>query len=277
MICINWQHGFKRLDVYIVRCASSIMTEVLSIPAQLNGSSLFGTHPLRRSSSQTSFLLQNPTTYTPSSTDNRPRYANTRRETRLSTSLPSSAPSSPRLLSTLSSQPSYTSTPSSSLSLDQQSSTDEEDIVFPSYDDEYTLKDSKDLAPELGQSSSPRLASSNSSITPSASDSSLLSRSRRDTLDFRAKAGDDTAVKVEPTNHVDYLSHNWNEEDVWSSWRHIVAKRKVYANANRLENASWRSWTKSKYRLKTILPEKLNWYDDPWFFNPTQHVKPVQC
>ena len=240
------------------------MTEVLSISAQLNDSPLFGTHPLHRSSSQKSFVLQNSTTYNTSSSDNKSRYVNTRRENRLSPSLPSSAPSSPRLLSTLSSQPSYTSTPSSSLSLDQQSRGDEEDIVFPSYDDEYTLKNTQDLAPELTQASSSRLTSSNS-ITPSASDSSLHLKSCRDTPDFRAKAGDDTAAKAEPTNHVDYLSHNWNEEDVWSSWRHIVTKRKVYANASRLENASWRSWTKSKYRLKTILPEELNWYDDPQF------------
>lgn len=128
--------------------------------------------------------------------------------------------------------------------------------MFPSYsNDQHDLKDTQS---ELEQSSGPRSIGSNA-ITPSASDNSLQSRPFRDTLGFRTKAGDDTAVKVEPTKHVDYLSHNWNEEDVWSTWRHIVAKRKAYANACRLENASWRSWTKCKYRLGTIVPEKLNW------------------
>src|SRR5205809_158987 len=27
---------------------------------------------------------------------------------------------------------------------------------------------------------------------------------------------DDTAVRIEPSRHVDYLSHNWKEEDIWS-------------------------------------------------------------
>ena len=72
-------------------------------------------------------------------------------------------------------------------------------------------------------------------------------------------AGDDTNLRTEPTRHVDYLSHNWREQDIWASWRHIVAKRKEYSNSIRLENASWRSWAKSRLKLKTISPETLNW------------------
>jgi hypothetical protein len=70
---------------------------------------------------------------------------------------------------------------------------------------------------------------------------------------------DDTAIKQEPSQHVDYLSHDWREEDVWSSWRHIVSQRKVYGQQSRLENAAWRTWVKSKYQLPTISPETLNW------------------
>ena len=70
---------------------------------------------------------------------------------------------------------------------------------------------------------------------------------------------DDTAIKTEPSQHVDYLSHDWREEDVWSSWRHIVSQRKVYGQQSRLENAAWRTWVKSKFGLPTVSPETLNW------------------
>lgn len=70
---------------------------------------------------------------------------------------------------------------------------------------------------------------------------------------------DDTMIREEPSRHVDYLSHDWREEDIWASWRHIVSQRKVYGQKSRLENASWRTWAKSKYRLRTVSPERLNW------------------
>ena len=70
---------------------------------------------------------------------------------------------------------------------------------------------------------------------------------------------DDTAVRKEPSHHVDYLSHEWREEDIWSSWRHIVEHRNIYGERSRLENASWRTWTKSQFKLKTVSPETLNW------------------
>ncbi|CAD0113719.1 unnamed protein product, partial [Aureobasidium uvarum] len=88
---------------------------------------------------------------------------------------------------------------------------------------------------------------------------------------------DDTAIKHEPSRHVDYLSHDWREEDIWSSWRHIVSQRKVYGQRSRLENASWRTWAKSKYHLPTVSPETLNWYactilahDVTWLYGPLQ-------
>jgi len=87
---------------------------------------------------------------------------------------------------------------------------------------------------------------------------------------------DDTAVKQEPKQHVDYLSHDWREEDIWSSWRHIVSQRKVYGQKSRLENASWRTWAKSKYQLRTVSPETLNWLkesDVTWLYGP---LKPAE-
>jgi hypothetical protein len=70
---------------------------------------------------------------------------------------------------------------------------------------------------------------------------------------------DDTAVRKEPSHHVDYLSYDWREEDIWSSWRHIVEHRNVYGERSRLENASWRTWAKSQFKLKTVSPDSLNW------------------
>lgn len=229
------------------------MTEVLSI-TQPEGNTHFGS-PLRRSSSQTSFLLQNPASYSRSPSNLKSRYAAVGYDTtKLPHSLPSSAPSSPRLVAPeFSNQPSYTSTPSSSLSLYEQCQT-EEDIVFPSYGDGGYCNEVEDSEPP----SSP-ISPSPIVMTHSASDTSLSKPGCSDSSYAQPTAGDDSAIESEPTRHVDYLSHNWKEEDIWSSWRHIVSKRNVYSNGARLENASWRTWAKSKYRLKTVSPEKLNW------------------
>ncbi|KAG8823072.1 hypothetical protein FRC19_004662 [Serendipita sp. 401] len=58
---------------------------------------------------------------------------------------------------------------------------------------------------------------------------------------------------------VDYLSHQWAEEDVWRSWRSMTRAKYEIANGMRLENASWRTWWKQRNKLKTISPETLNW------------------
>ena len=223
---------------------------------QPEGNSHFGS-PLRRSSSQTSFLLQNASSYSRSSTNLKQRYAAVGYDiSRLPASLPSSAPSSPRLTAPeFSNQPSYTSTPSSSLSLDEQCQTEEEDVVFPSYDDGGYYEQLLDADPP----SSPEVPDPDA-VTKSASESDLAKPAHPQNSDAKPTAGDDTAIENEPTRHVDYLSHNWKEEDIWASWRHIVAKRKVYSNGARLENASWRTWAKSKHQLKTVSPETLNWY-----------------
>ena len=36
-------------------------------------------------------------------------------------------------------------------------------------------------------------------------------------------------------------------------------QKKELSNGIRLENASWRTWAKQKYNLKTVNPKKLNW------------------
>jgi Fungal protein of unknown function (DUF1752) len=72
-------------------------------------------------------------------------------------------------------------------------------------------------------------------------------------------AVDDISVQQEPSRHVDYLSHKWQEEDLWASWRYVTARKTIYSDGIRLENASWRTWAKAKHSLSTIAPEKLNW------------------
>lgn len=229
------------------------MTEVLTISSQQEAA--FGSSSLRRSTSQTSFI--HPPSYSRSNPNVRSAgYGHVGYDIRCPASLPSSAPSSPRLQQPdFSNQPSYTSTPSSSLSLDEScEGDDEDDIQFPSYDDSSPPSATAGAAPP----SSPDLKAveDDASATPHRTGSTVF--------DFDAHhvpqvAGDDTAARVEPSRHVDYLSHTWKEEDIWSSWRHIVAKRGFYTNSSRLENASWRTWAKSKNRLKTISPDTLNW------------------
>lgn len=71
---------------------------------------------------------------------------------------------------------------------------------------------------------------------------------------------DDSAYETQPEGQVDYLSHNWREEDVWRSWRSMTRQKNAIVNGMRLENASWRTWWKQRNKLKTISPETLNWY-----------------
>jgi hypothetical protein len=73
-------------------------------------------------------------------------------------------------------------------------------------------------------------------------------------------AEDDSAVSSGPSQQVDYLSHDWKEDDIWSSLRYMNSKKGDFANNARLENALWRNWMKVRNKLRTILPEELNWY-----------------
>ncbi|OCF56147.1 hypothetical protein L486_06088 [Kwoniella mangroviensis CBS 10435] len=84
-----------------------------------------------------------------------------------------------------------------------------------------------------------------------------------------------------PSICVDYLSHDWSEEDVWASWRNMTRHKHEIANGVRLENASWRTWQKQRNKLKTISPETLNWLKDSdvtWLYGPlhTANVEPVR-
>jgi hypothetical protein len=126
--------------------------------------------------------------------------------------------------------------------------------VFPSYDEVGYYEQSEDLEPPA----SPSGNGESYTVSPTSNTAST-DASRPDSPEFVEHAEDDTAIRSQPSRHVDYLSHNWREEDIWSSWQHIVSKRGNYSNSARLENASWRTWIKNKYKLKTVSPETLNW------------------
>ncbi|CAK7269416.1 protein phosphatase regulator [Sporothrix epigloea] len=140
-------------------------------------------------------------------------------------------------------------------------------IDYPHYDGVSYFHPDKDY-----DSPSPRTSSSNDNITISSAGLSRTDSSEQLEV-FEHVAEDDTAVRAIPSRHVDYLSHNWKEEDIWESWKYIVSRRGDYSNSARLENASWRTWVKSKNKLKTVSPETLNWLKDcdvTWLYGPLQ-------
>lgn len=231
------------------------MTEVLSI-SQPDGHTHFGSS-LSPSSSQTSILLQNPSSYPRSNPNYQSRYRAAGYDTRTSLSAPSSAPSSPQFAAPgFSREPSYMSTPSSSLSLNEDATQEDEELCFPTYDHHGYFEIQEETTEPPNQPSEPARPPATSAPkapkTPTTPVHAPL-------YEPDQTAGDDMAIKSEPTRHVDYLSHSWKEEDIWSSWRHIVGRRKVYSNSARLENASWRQWAKSRNQLRTIAPDTLNW------------------
>ncbi|KKZ62975.1 hypothetical protein EMCG_02686 [[Emmonsia] crescens] len=142
---------------------------------------------------------------------------------------------------------------------------EDDDILFPSYDAASCYEEEE----EKSSFNSP----SNSPISPPSIDD----HSKCDSMMPRI-AGDDASIEDEPTRHVDYLSHDWKEEDIWSSWRYIVSRRDEYNNGTRLENAAWRTWAKAKHRLGTVTPESLNWLKDcdvTWLYGPLQTASKI--
>ncbi|KAF2252781.1 hypothetical protein BU26DRAFT_419702 [Trematosphaeria pertusa] len=158
------------------------------------------------------------------------------------------------------------STAASSVSLNTKSddsSSDDEELMLPAYSAGEQHKYDADAheAPPSSPLPTPDLS------TPSDAEAAVTSP---DPLPI---SEDDTAVRAEPSQHVDYLSHDWKEEDIWSSWRHIVEHRRVYGERSRLENASWRTWAKTQFGLKTVTPDSLNWLKDvdvTWLYGPLQ-------
>ncbi|AEO54152.1 hypothetical protein MYCTH_2296372 [Thermothelomyces thermophilus ATCC 42464] len=185
-------------------------------------------------------------------------------------SIVSSAPSSPQPTQTESVYLSDSSTPATNFSLasdtDEPSATPDEVILQQCNDEDYFSSLGNQEPP-----SSPREAGWNGDSAEEQVESAATSRPG--SPEFQERAEDDIAVRPLPSQHVDYLSHNWREEDIWSSWKLIVSRRGDYSNAARLENASWRTWMKAKNNLTTVSAETLNWlkdYDVTWLYGPLQ-------
>ncbi|KAH7398132.1 hypothetical protein BKA64DRAFT_754041 [Cadophora sp. MPI-SDFR-AT-0126] len=183
----------------------------------------------------------------------------------------SSARSPPQTLSADSTAALSSSTPASSLSLHSSSREDqdsEDKTGFPSPSNVRSHAQVEDLAPQVG----PRIGDS-STVSPIIPVPRPMNVQKPASPDPAEHVKDDTEVRLEPLKYVDYLSHDWRVGDVWLSWKHIISKRNTYGNSARLENASWRAWTKSKDKLKTVPPESLNWPKDcdvTWLYGPLQ-------
>jgi len=244
------------------------------VPHKPDGQSFYASSSLKRSTRSYSSFLNATSPYS-SSGNGLSTSPESQPTERSSKSLPSStATSAHHSFTDLSQIASFSSTPASSISFDTGDDDDDDEIAFPSYDGGvkfYHVDEPLDLPP------SPKpeeFEDSESEYAIQDNDSSSTTGSTRSDSPLPTPAvADDTAVKQAPSRHVDYLSHDWREEDIWSSWRHIVSQRRVYGQRSRLENASWRTWAKAKNHLPTVSPETLNWLkesDVTWLYGPLQ-------
>ncbi|RKP32952.1 hypothetical protein METBISCDRAFT_21213 [Metschnikowia bicuspidata] len=131
--------------------------------------------------------------------------------------------------------------------------------------------DSKNVLIDLGSQSSQVLDSSGSTGSSEVAVSLPLDANSPFLKSPDIVPHDDTNLAPEPSRHVDYLSHQWDVTDISKSWRYIILRRKNFANAARLENASWRTWAQRRSNLKTISPEEVNWSKDSdvtWLYGP---------
>ncbi|RSL85585.1 hypothetical protein CDV31_016539 [Fusarium ambrosium] len=88
--------------------------------------------------------------------------------------------------------------------------------------------------------------------------------------DDQPRCKDDSELPIASNYSVDYLSHEWTDEDIGPSWK-AISSTKSLTNKERLQNVVWRTWTKFKNNLSTIPPEELNWLKDSdvtWLYGP---------
>lgn len=222
----------------------------------------FSSSDLRRSYSQPNFVTQHQAFHASASSSSQSNFYPAKTYEK---SPPSSAESSPRTIHLESTDLSCSSTPASTFSLPPSDcdesvglgpAQNDEQIILPQYDDAGFYNQLEDLEP-------PPSPGTGDSYAPSPNEheqETPTSTSRPESPSPLERAEDDIALRAQPSRHVDYLSHNWKEEEIWSSWKLIVSRRGDYSESARLENASWRTWMKSKYKLRTVSPETLNWY-----------------
>ncbi|RKL10085.1 hypothetical protein BFJ70_g16582 [Fusarium oxysporum] len=171
------------------------------------------------------------------------------------------------------------------------SSTPARDISIPSYYDEgihlvepsaehaclpQFLKDGFFVARDGGLERRPDLKAGDSYNASPGDDGNPADTSTggsQELGEFHERAEDDTAINAQSWGNVDYLSHDWKEEDIWSSWKYITSRGGEHPDSARLENACWRTWIKYKNNLKTVSPKTLNWLKDgevSWLYGPVQ-------
>lgn len=223
------------------------MTEVFSVPS--DGSPHYPSSPVRRSS----LRLHHPHSYLDRSWQS--SYTHAEYVNRVSASPSSSDPSSalpvdvtelPHVRLHACTQP-----------FTEKAEAEEDEIMYNTFD-RVGYYEQHDEIKELPASPAPQYSySTNAEVI-----ASNLGQSRTNSLDMHKIIRDDNAIGKEPTRHVDYLSHEWNEEDIWASSRYVIARRNLFSNSVRLANASWRTWAQAKDQLKTISPETINWYLD---------------
>lgn len=236
-------------------------TITMAVVLSSEDSSYFSKGSLQRSHSQTHFGNSSHSSYHSSTSKYDDSYSSSASEP-YSNSVTSSPSSSPRTTHVEASDLSYASTPASNFSFASdydETLAPEEHFSLPPYKQEgLYIRPPTSPDDNLEPPPSPKTGDS---YTPSPVDFGSVSDDtpKPDTPEFPEHAEDDTAVTTRPSRQVDYLSHEWREEDIWSSWRYIVSRRGEYPNSERLENASWRTWMKSKNNLRTISPETLNW------------------
>ena len=71
---------------------------------------------------------------------------------------------------------------------------------------------------------------------------------------------DDSSFTHDAKQNVDYLSLEWEEEDIWYTRRYIRRGRNQLKNYRRLENALWRAWKMKELRLPYFPSRLLQWY-----------------
>lgn len=71
---------------------------------------------------------------------------------------------------------------------------------------------------------------------------------------------DDSVIRAQPYEQVDYYTYEWREDDLWATWKHLAGHRGAYLQWSRLENAAWRIWARYAFKRNRIAPESINWY-----------------
>jgi hypothetical protein len=192
---------------------------------------------MRRSHSQTHFASPS-TSYHSSSAKSSTIPSSTHSES-YQPSESSSASSSPRTVHAESVDLSYASTPATAFSVlsdyEEALSIDdapEDHFSFPSYgQDKFFLRPEYHRGDSLEPPPSPQTNDNDASCVIEDDSAEATGPG---TPDCSEHAEDDTAVVSHPSRQVDYLSHDWREEDIWSSWRYIVSRRGEFANSARL-------------------------------------------